>query len=134
MNKIKEKTLENGLVRHYRTFERYDVMKQVSLSQKRIDIVLVEQNTKEISTIEVKIYDWKTALRQADLNKIACHRSFVAIWHEFSHRALQRRDIFQDLGIGLIVIEQGYKPRIEIEPKESDFANSFACNYILKMV
>ena len=131
--KLKEKTIENGLAKYYRAVAGYDVKNQVWLSQKRIDIVLIEQNTKEILAIEVKIYDWKTAIRQANLNKIACHKSYVAIWHEFSHRALQQRDTFEDLGIGLIVIEQGYQPRIEIQPKES-YYNSLACNYILSTV
>ena len=133
MNKIREKTLENGLARYYRATANFNVRKQVWLSQKHIDIVLVEQETKEILAIEVKVYDWRTAIRQANLNKIACHWSYVAIWHEFSHRALQQRDIFKDLGIGLIVIEQGYQPRVEIQPKESDF-NILACNYILSTV
>lgn len=133
MNKIKEKTLENGLARYYRTVN-FDVRKQVRLSQKRVDIMLVEQNTKEILAIEVKIYDWRTAIRQANLNKIACHKSYVAIWHEFSHRAIQQRDMFEDLGIGLIVIEQGYQPRIEIQPQESNFVNPLACNYILSTI
>lgn len=130
MNKMKEKTLENGLARYYRA-TNFDVKKQVWLSQKRIDIVLIEQSTKEIMAIEVKIYDWKTAVRQANLNKIACHKSYVAIWHEFSHRALQRRDLFEGLGIGLIIIEQGYQPRVEIQPSETNTVTSLASNYIL---
>lgn len=133
MNKLKEKTIENGLARHYRAIANYDVKKQVLLSQKHIDIVLIEQNTKEIFAIEVKVYDWKTALRQANLNKIACHKSFVAIWHEFAHRALQKKDVFEDLGIGLIVIERGYQPRVEIQPKEYAI-NILGCNYILNTV
>ena len=133
MIKIKEKTLENGLARHYRALATYNVKKQVCLSQKHIDIILVEINTKEILAIEVKISDWRTAIRQANLNKMACHKSYVAIWHEFSHRALQKRDIFEDLGIGLIVIDKGCQPRVEIQPKQSDF-NSLACNYILSAV
>ena len=103
------------------------------MSQKHIDIVLVDLDTKEILAIEVKVYDWKTAIRQANLNKIACHKSYVAIWHEFSHRAIHQRDAFEDLGIGLIVIEQDYRPRIEIQPKKSYF-NTLACNYILNTV
>jgi len=133
MNNLKEKTLENGLARHYRAVANYDVKKQVWLSRKRIDIILIEQSTKEIVAIEVKVYDWKTGMRQANLNKIACHKSFVAIWHEFAHRALQKREMFEDLGIGLIVIEQGYLPRIRIQSKNSD-TNILACNYILSIV
>lgn len=130
MMKIKEQTLENGLARYYRAIN-FGVRKQVWLSQKRIDIVLVEKDSKEIVAIEVKIHDWKTAIRQANLNKIACHKSYVAIWHEFSHRALQKKEIFEDLGIGLIVIGQKYQPTVEIQPRKSNFVNPFACNYIL---
>lgn len=133
MRKIKEKTLENGLIRYYR-HANFKVKKQVWLSQKRIDIILIKENIKEIVAIEVKIYDWKTAIRQANLNKIACHESYVAIWHEFSHRALRKKELFEDLGIGLIIIGRGYQPIVKIQPRKSDFVNQLACNYILSTV
>lgn len=130
MNKLKEKTIENKLARYY-SHNNYIVKKQVSLSQKRIDIIVLENNTKEVFAIEVKIYDWKTALRQANLNKIVCHKSFVAIWHKFSHRVIDKKDIFEGLGIGLIIIDESYTPRIEFNPKNCNFIAPLAHSYIL---
>src|SRR6185369_13572607 len=100
MSKIKEKTIENKLVRYYKS-NNYKVISQVLFSQKRIDIVLKNRDTEVIWAIEVKIGDWKTALRQANLNKMACNQSYVAIWHKFSHRAIRYEARFKALGIGL---------------------------------
>ncbi|KKK86895.1 hypothetical protein LCGC14_2758670 [marine sediment metagenome] len=69
---------------------------------------MIKENIKEIVAIEVKIYDWKTAIRQANLNKIACHESYVAIWHEFSHRALRKKELFEEIMSGKM---NGYKLR-----------------------
>lgn len=135
MNKIKEKIIENHLVKYYRNGKSiHKVRNQVWFSHKRIDIVLVKKHTKKIIAIEIKIHDWKTALRQANLNKIACHESYVAIWHEFSHRALGQKDMFEAHGIGLIIISDVFKPQIEIKPSEPNYINLLAYNYILSSI
>jgi hypothetical protein len=132
MNKIKEIVIERRLAKFFRSSKgKYYVTHQVRFSQKRIDIVLIEKQTKEIWAIEVKIHDWKDALRQANLNKLACHKSYVAIWHEYSHRALDQRRIFEDHGVGLMVISDKFEPVIEIQSPMSDCTNYLACCSIL---
>ncbi len=131
MRKLKEKTIENKLVKYYRS-NNYKVVSQVSFSQKRIDIVLRNRDT--ICAIEVKLDDWKTALRQANLNKIGCNQSYVAIWHKFSHRAIKYEARFKALGIGLIVINEKYEPEIQIPSIDSYPTNTLAYSYIAARV
>ncbi len=129
MKKLSEKSIEDKLTCYYKR-QKHTVKNQVRLSQKRIDIVYRENGTEYICAVEVKIDDWKTAIRQANLNKVACNKSFVAIWHEYSHRAIKNRSIFENLGIGLIVIDKTCKPVVEIDPPCFDAVNSFAFNLV----
>lgn len=132
MNKISEKRIENGLARHFLSCN-YRVKKQVPFTQKRIDIVV--QYESRTWAIEVKICDWKGALRQAFQNKIACDRSYVAIWHKYSHRALNNRDLFESMGIGLIVINADYSANIQINPEDLvEVSNPIAYSYILQSI
>lgn len=130
MTKIKEKLIEKRLSHYYRS-ENHKVKNQFWLSQKRIDILIKTKETDEILAIEVKIYDWKTALRQANLNKIVCNKSYVALWHEFEHRAITHRVLFEELGIGLIIIDNNYVPRVEIDAMHSTDINPLAQQYVL---
>ena len=134
MNKIKisEKKMENGLARYFLS-KNFKVKKQVPFTQKRIDIVL--RDNSETWAVEVKICDWKGALRQAFLNKIAFDYSYVAIWHEYSHRAISNKTFFEDMGIGLIVINKDYSADIEFSPAESKKTlNTLAYDYMLQKI
>ncbi len=132
MNKVSEKRIENGLAKYFSSCD-YQVKKQVSFTQKRIDIV-VRGNDKTWA-IEVKINDWKGALRQAFQNKIACDLSYVAIWHKYSHRALNNKEVFESMGIGLIVVNSDYSASIELDPVAYERAtNPLAYNYMLQKI
>lgn len=129
MNKIKEEYIEKKLTKFYKKEKKYVVKNQVWFSQKRIDIVIKDGD--DIIAVEVKIYDWKNALRQANLNKIFCHKSYVAIWHTYAHRAEKQKEFFENNGIGLISIDEDFSPREIIEPSKQKFVNNFAYNYVL---
>lgn len=132
MNKLSEKRIENGLARHLSSCN-FRVKKQVAFTQKRIDIVV--QNNSKTWAIEVKIYDWKGALRQAFQNKIACDSSYVAIWHEYSHRALNNKELFESMGVGLIIINADYSADIQIDPEHrSEIYNPIAYGYLLQSI
>jgi predicted RecB family endonuclease len=132
MNKISEKRIENGLARHLSSYNSL-VRKQVAFTQKRIDIVV--QNENKTWAIEVKIHDWKGALRQAFQNKIAFDFSYVAIWHKYSHRALNNRQVFESMGIGLIVVNSDYSANVEVSPATSEESlNPLAYGYMLQKI
>lgn len=70
-------------------------------SRKRIDIVLLD-STKTLTAIEVKIRDWRSAIKQAFSNLFATDFSYVALWH--NHVQNVDRDLLAKTGIGLISI------------------------------
>lgn len=91
---------------------------QFPLGRKKIDLVCVEQAVpNSIISIELKISDWRKALWQASINRQLAHRSYVAIWHEYVHRAKKEYDLFVSYNVGLIAVYSD-KAEILIEPQK----------------
>lgn len=95
------------------------VYRQVRLSRKRIDIVSFDNSNKVIG-IEIKIRDWRAGLRQAMVNTIACHESYVAIWHEYAGPAERNKFEFEKHGVGLMIIQENFNTRITCLPDSKD--------------
>jgi len=57
----------------------------------------------EVITIEVKVSDWQTAVRQAARNRIFSNRAFVALPAAIATRIRKER-ILSQLGLGLIAV------------------------------
>lgn len=133
MSKISEKQMERGVARYFES-QNMVVNKQVPFTQKKIDIVL--RNQQELWSIEIKIHDWKSALRQASQNKIAFNCSFVAVWYEFAHRAINNRDLFESMGIGLMTINKDFSANIEFSPSDeyTHYLSPVAHGYILDKI
>lgn len=115
---IEEKIIEENLQNFLLKLGWCNVSNQVAFTRKRIDLVVKSDYHNEIWAIEVKVKDWKTALRQACLNTIACNLSYVAIWHKYASSALKNRNKFEELGIGLMVINERYIPSVKVCPSE----------------
>ncbi len=115
--KIKEIDIEINLEKFF--YQQKDdectISRQVYFGGKKIDMVLVSEGT--ISSIEVKISDWKTALRQANLNRLASDYSYVAMWHEDAEKAIDNIDRFIAQKVGLIVLDKDSKPFFVYSPK-----------------
>lgn len=122
--KIKEKTIENRLQKFYAG--EFITKRQVRISQKRIDLVTKCPVTSEMWAIEIKIKDWKGAVRQALLNTIACDKSYVALWHEYAKPAMKNQEMFRNLGIGLMIISAEYQPQIVVKSKACSNINTIA--------
>jgi hypothetical protein len=56
-----------------------------------------------VTTIEVKVSDWRRAVAQANRNRIFAHQSFVALPESLADRVL-REPVFSHLGIGVMSI------------------------------
>lgn len=135
MPKITENKVEAKLAAYYRSQDCV-VLRQASFSCKRIDIVKREKNDEKVAAIEIKLRDWQGGFRQAKLNAIACDQSYVAIWHQYSTPALNNRKMFEDTGIGLMVIGDGFIPKIEIESSgspPSPVVRSYFCSNNLRL-
>ena len=130
MNKIKEISIENRLIDYYKE-NNYVVNNQVKFAQKRIDIITRRKNNNNICAIEVKISDWKTALRQACLNLVACNEAYVAIWHRHAKQAMNNKDLFRENGVGLIVVDEFFKPEVMFKSRKNKNVNMSAYEYVL---
>lgn len=109
--KLTEKHIEDEIFKRLEG-EFPDIKRQVKLHMKRVDVAY-NCNRKTIG-LEIKISDWKAALQQAWTNKLACHESYVVLWHEFAHRA--DKDMFISAGVGLMIVDSDYNLRLEVPP------------------
>lgn len=99
---------------------RYDsYYKEVPLFSKKIDYVCINTRKNEITAIEVKVKNWREALRQAITYRICADSVYVALWHEYLHRAEANKEMFTKFGIGLL--EVGESIRIVQKPESSNF-------------
>lgn len=122
--KIDEATIENRLLSSIR--QRNNVVfaqQQVYVSGKRIDIVYKDECHEGLAAIEVKLSNWKSALRQANLNKFAVSHSYVAMWYEHANAAVENVDEFIDCGVGLIIIDSTYSMNIILRPRNNPSLN-----------
>ena len=115
--KLKEIDMEDMLEKffHGQNDKNWTISRQVYFGGKKIDMVLIGDGT--VSSIEVKISDWKTALRQANLNRLACDYSYVAMWHEDAEKAVDNLDQFIKAKVGLIVLDNKSHPFYFYSPK-----------------
>ena len=100
---------------------RYRRYAEVPLGRKRLDLLCLPRTDEERSTaVELKVDDWRTALWQASIDLQIAHRAYVALWHEYAHRAERNADLLRRYGVGLIsvgpksariVIESAGRPR-----------------------
>ncbi|EKD24133.1 MAG: hypothetical protein ACD_81C00100G0009 [uncultured bacterium] len=135
MSKITEKKVEVKLASYYRSQDCI-VLRQAAFARKRIDIVKKERDDENVVAIEIKLKDWQCGLRQARVNALACDQSYLAVWHQHATPALNNRKIFENAGVGLIVINEEFKPRVEIEPggnSSSKVIRAYFCSNNLKL-
>ena len=102
--------LEREMYRPVRNAERFagcTIAREVriadwQLSTKRIDMVAIKNRW--MHAIELKVRDWRGALRQAYANLYAADYSYAALWHEAASRA--DHGIFRAHGIGLLRVRR----------------------------
>lgn len=82
--------------------QRHVMAEEVPFEGKRIDLVFIYRNG-VTSSVEAKLKDWRGALRQATVNRLACDYAFVAIPRNHASRidvvAFRRR------GVGLLLVD-----------------------------
>lgn len=112
-----EKEIEDILTKDLLGSRHYNIaLNQVYVAGKRIDIVLKADGDKLIA-IEVKIKDWKTALRQANLNQFAVDKSYVALCSKHAMPAIKNISMFASNGVGLMIINPDNTYNIVLEPR-----------------
>lgn len=85
-----------------------------TLCTKRIDLVCIKDQ--RMRAIELKVYDWKGAVRQAYANLYVADYSYVGLWHETAARV--DRAPFKRSGIGLLEVSRK-ACTLAVRPKRS---------------
>lgn len=116
------------VVEHYYQREGYNTEREVPMRNKVIDIVC--QNNEEIIAIEVKVRNWRKALRQAIIYQLCANRTYVALYHKYSSSV--KSHFFLRYGVGLIEID-GYID-IKIESKKNVAINPFYQEAIIQCI
>lgn len=88
----------------YEPFQEVRTHGEESTYRKSIDILFKDKENGVLIAVEVKMSDWKRAMRQAALNTSYCHYSYVAIPYHLAEKI--DRDTFRQLGIGLIGVKE----------------------------
>lgn len=79
---------------------------EVPIGWRKIDFVATDDRAGRWVAVELKISDWKGAMRQAKLNHLVAESTFVALWHKHLGPALRHRDWFDKFRIGLISVDE----------------------------
>lgn len=111
-------------VEHYYQTGGYRVKREVPMKNKVIDIVC--QDDEEIIAIEVKVRNWKKALKQAIIYQLCANKTYVALYHKYS-RCIKKQ-LFLRYGVGLIEIDGSII--IKIESQKNVALNPFYINII----
>lgn len=99
-----EKSLYPVLISHLEQENLY-IYREIPFFMKRIDVICVSSDLKELTAIEVKVKDWSSGYRQAVHHKIFAENSYLAISAKYSRRVLNHIDLFEHAGIGILEID-----------------------------
>lgn len=114
---ITEEDLKAGLKSFFRG-HGYRAYTEVRMMTRWVDLVAVKGA--EVVAVEIKIRDWKQALRQAVAYQLGADYSFVAMPFNHACEAYRNRFWFRKEGVGLIAIRPHHKDvRIFLEPERS---------------
>lgn len=105
-----------------RTGHSLKTVEKLLLDLTESDIVIVGQSgyslsnkwrsvLPEVTTIEVKVTDWRKALFQAARNQLFAHKSFVALPRHLALR-VRYEELFRLKGIGLISISESGETKV----------------------
>ena len=98
--RISERRIVDVLMEYLR--HEHQAAREVRHYEKRIDVVMLTSDSKELWTIEAKISDWSRAISQALVNLCAGERSYIAIYSKNAHRVDEKA--LDSHGIGLITV------------------------------
>jgi hypothetical protein len=75
---------------------------RIPVGQKRVDLMMVHRSYPKMVAVELKVSDWKTAVRQALFDTHCSHFSYVALWHEACPNV--DKTWLEKTGVGLISV------------------------------
>lgn len=88
-----------------RAFPNQDCFTEVPFFGRHVDLVFTRPSMKTICAVEVKLSDWRSALRQASLNQLFACYSYVAFPARIADRlARSVSQVFIQHGVGIISV------------------------------
>lgn len=88
---------------------------EVPLFEHSLDMVVVRE-TAPLVAIELKVRDWRRALKQAVIAQLAADEVYIAVWH--AHAAGIDHNLLLATGVGLIVVD-GPTARVLVSAQRS---------------
>lgn len=89
---------------------------EVPFFGKSVDLVLTTKTARTIIAIEVKLEDWRRALKQASINQLFACYSYIAVPEDLAIRLKNEHGpIFRNHGVGIIGVCQGCRIVLEAE-------------------
>lgn len=114
---VYEEDLKAGLKTFFRS-HGYRAYTEVRMINRWVDLVAVKDG--RVVAVELKVSDWRQALRQAVAYQLGADYSFVAMPFKHACKAYRNRFWFKKEGVGLIAIRPHRKDvRILLEPERS---------------
>ncbi len=95
----------------------YDVAAEVEIAGRWAD--LVAAGSEDVVAVELKLRDWRGAVRQAMAYQLAADRAFVALPLWRAQEAFRSRHAFEREGIGLLAVDPGGGVRTVLAPGPS---------------
>jgi hypothetical protein len=114
---MKETDLIGPLVKTYLN-RGYKAYAEIQLSSRWIDIFMINEETNETIAVELKLTQWKKAYKQAKIYQMVADYVFVGMPEEYIHRAIDNKELFEEIGIGLLSING--KAKIALNAKKSE--------------
>lgn len=90
----------------------FDVRVEVPILRRRADLLGSKGDV--VTAIELKMYDWTQALRQAIAYQIAADRAWIAMPLLAASRAYRQRWHFEAESVGLLAVDDGGRVRAPI--------------------
>ncbi|MFS0670150.1 hypothetical protein AB1L12_19820 [Peribacillus frigoritolerans] len=114
---MKETDLISPLVKTYlrRGFKAYA---EIQLSSRWIDIFMINQDTNETIAVELKLTQWKKAYKQAKIYQMVADYVYVGMPEKYIHRAIDNKELFEEIGIGLLSINQNVSTSLNAKRSE----------------
>jgi hypothetical protein len=114
---LHEEDLKAGMKAFFRS-HGYRAYTEVRMITRWVDLVAVKDD--EVVAVELKLSDWKQAIRQAVAYQLGADYTFVAMPFDNACKAYKNRYWFKKEGVGLIAVRPHHKDvRILLEPERS---------------
>lgn len=98
---LRERDLTPAIGAHFEALG-CEVFQEIELGGRRADLVAVSES--ELVAVELKLHEWREALRQTMAYQLAADRAFVAVPLRRAQDAHRARHLFDREGVGLLAV------------------------------